>query len=276
MSVAEAETFPEADEVMISGLKISLYGRKSGIPVILSPGLGGHGAYWRPQVKALMNRFRVVLYDHRGTGASSRDPLPADYSASNLAEDISLILEGLDYEAAHIIGHAAGAVAGLKLALDHPNRVLSVTSVNGWAKAEAYFKRCFDIRLKIFAAGGPEAYLKAQPLFLFPAEWIADNLEALDEQAVHHAPGFQSEATLRARIKALSDFDITERLEDITCPVLVMASLDDMLVPVRASAHLAEGLPNAQFIALPWGGHAVNITVPEEFDRHLLTFLREL
>jgi aminoacrylate hydrolase len=276
MSVAETDTFPEAEEVTISGLRVSLYGRKSGIPVILSPGLGGHGAYWRPQVKALMNRFRVILYDHRGTGASSRDPLPADYNAAHLAEDIALILEGLDYEAAHIIGHAAGAVAGLKLALDHPNRVLSITSVNGWAKAEAYFKRCFDIRLGIYEAGGPEAYLKAQPLFLFPAEWIADNLEALDEQVSHHAPGFQSEATLRARIKALSDFDITERLEDITCPVLVMASLDDMLVPVRASAHLAEGLPNAQFVALPWGGHAINITVPEEFDRHLLTFLREL
>jgi aminoacrylate hydrolase len=276
MSVPEPDTFPEADEVMISGLKVSLYGRKSGIPVILSPGLGGHGAYWRPQVKALMNRFRVILYDHRGTGGSSRDPLPADYSATNLAEDLSLILDGLDYEAAHIIGHAAGAVAGLQLALNQPNRVLSVTSVNGWAKAEAYFKRCFDIRLGIYETGGPEAYLKAQPLFLFPAEWIADHLEELDEQATHHAPGFQSEATLRARINALASFDITEQLEDITCPVLVMASLDDMLVPVRASAHLAEGLPNAQFIALPWGGHAINITVPEEFDRHLLTFLREL
>ena len=273
---AEAETFPKADTVTIDGLAVSLYGRPAGIPIVMSPGLGGHGAYWRPQVKALANRYRVILYDHRGTGASDRADLPGNYTATHLAQDIATILDGLDYEAAHIVGHAAGAVAGLQLALDAPHRVLSVSAINGWAAAEAHFKRCFEIRTAIYRSGGPEAYLKAQPLFLFPAEWIADHLEDLDAQVQHHAAGFQSEATLMARIGALSDFNILDRLPDISCPVLVMGALDDMLVPVRASAYLAEGLPNAQFVAVPWGGHAVNITVPEEFDRYLLTFLREL
>lgn len=273
---AAAETFPEAETVTIDGLAVSLYGRPAGIPVVMSAGLGGHGAYWRPQVKALSNRYRIILYDHRGTGQSDRAPLPADYDARHMAQDITAILDGLDYEAAHIVGHAAGAVAGLQLALDHPHRVLSVSAINGWAVAEDHFKRCFEIRTAIYRAGGPQAYLKAQPLFLFPAEWIADHLDELDAQAAHHTAGFQDEATLMARIGALGRFDIRERLSEITCPVLVMGSLDDMLVPVRSSAHLAEGLPNAQFVAVPWGGHAVNITVPEEFDRYLLTFLREL
>lgn len=276
MSEAEPAPLPEPETVTIDGLAVSLYGRPAGIPVVLSPGLGGHGAYWRPQVRALMNRYRVVLYDHRGTGESDRAPLPEDYSVAHMAGDIAAILDGLDYEAAHIVGHAAGALAGLQMALDAPERVLSVSAINGWAAIEPYTLRCFDIRLGIYRSGGPEAYLKAQPFYLFPAEWIADHLDDLDAQAAHHAAGFQSEQALLARIKALSDFDIRERLGDIACPVLVMGSLDDMLVPVRASAHLAEGLPNAQFVAVPWGGHAVNITVPEEFDRYLLTFLREL
>lgn len=278
MSAAEADDrpFPEAETVTIDGLAVSLYGRPAGIPIILSPGLGGHGAYWRPQVRALMNRYRVVLYDHRGTGESDRADLPEGYSVAHMAGDIAAILDGLDYEAAHIVGHAAGAIAGLQLALDAPERVLSVSAINGWAAIEPYTLRCFDIRMGIYRSGGPEAYLKAQPFYLFPAEWIADHLDALDDQAHHHAVGFQSEQALTARIKALSEFDIRERLGNITCPVLVVASLDDMLVPVRASAHLAEGLANAQFVAVPWGGHAVNITVPEEFDRYLLTFLREL
>lgn len=276
MSDAEPAPLPEPETLTIDGLSVSLWGRPAGIPVILSPGLGGHGAYWRPQVRALMNRYRVVLYDHRSTGASDRADLPENYSAAHMAGDIAAILDGLDYEAAHIVGHAAGALAGLQLALDAPERVLSVAVINGWAACEPYTLRCFDIRMGIYRAGGPEAYLRAQPLFLFPAEWIADHLDDLDAQAHHHAAGFQSEQALTARIGALSDFDIRDRLSDITCPVLVMGSLDDMLVPVRASANLAEGLPNPQFVAVPWGGHAVNITVPEEFDRYLLTFLREL
>lgn len=276
MSEPDVAPLPEPDVLTIDGLSVSLYGRPAGIPVILSPGLGGHGAYWRPQVRALMNRYRVVLYDHRGTGMSDRVDLPDDYSVAHMAGDIAAILDGLDYEAAHIVGHAAGALAGLQLALDAPERVLSVSVINGWAAIEPYTLRCFDIRMGIYRAGGPEAYLKAQPFYLFPAEWIADHLDDLDAQAEHHAAGFQSEQALVARIGALSAFDIRDRLADITCPVLVMGSLDDMLVPVRASANLAEGLPNPQFIAVPWGGHAVNITVPDEFDRYLLTFLREL
>lgn len=266
-------SLPQAETIEISGLAVSLFGKPAGVPVILSPGLGGHGAYWMPQVEALAQRYRVILYDHRGTGASSREELSASYHARHMAEDIALILDGLDYEGAHIVGHAAGAIAGLQLALDQPNRVLSVTSVNGWAYADRYFKRCFDIRLGVYAAGGAEAYLKAQPVFLYPAEWIADHLEELDAQAEHHAPGFQSEANLRARIHALSTFDISQRLDEIGCPVLVVGALDDMLVPVRSSAYLAENLPNAQCRILGWGGHAVNLTVADEFNGVLTGFL---
>jgi len=267
---------PAAETVLISGLAVTMYGRKAGVPLILSPGLGGHGAYWMPQVEALAQRYRVILYDHRGTGRSDREELSANYHARHMAEDIALIMDGLDYEGAHIVGHAAGAVAGLQLALDQPNRVLSLTCVNGWAMAEPYFRRCFDIRLGIYEAGGAQAYLRAQPVFLFPAEWIADHLEELDAQAAHHAPDFQSEANLRARIGALAGFDIRAQLEGITCPVLVVGTLDDMLVPVRASAFLAEHLPNAQCRILGWGGHAVNITVPDEFNSVLTSFLGDL
>lgn len=272
--LAEAQALPETETVTISGLAVTLCGRKAGIPVLLSPGLGGHGAYWTPQVARLCEKYRVILYDHRGTGASDREELSGSYHARHMAEDIALILDGLDYEAAHIVGHAAGAVAGLQLALDQPERVLSLTSVNGWAVADPYFKRCFDIRTQIYKSGGAEAYLRAQPLFLFPAEWIADHLHELDEQAAHHAPGFQSEANLMARIGALKGFDISAQLEDIRCPVLVIGTLDDMLVPVRSSAKLAEGLPNAQCRIIGWGGHAVNITVPDEFNDLLITFLK--
>ena len=262
------------EKIIIDGLAVTLYGPPGGSPVLMSAGLGGSGAYWKPQVAPLAKKHRVILYDHRGTGGSERGGLPSPYSAGHLAEDMVRIIE--HFGPAHIVGHAAGAVAGLELALRRPELVRSLCAVNGWAVADRHFKRCFEIRLAIYEAGGPEAYLKAQPLFLFPAEWISDHLDELDDQAAHHAGGFQDEATLRARIGALAGFDIAAKLGRIGCPVLVIGTEDDMLVPVRCSRQLAAGLPHAKLVLMPKGGHAVNITEAAAFDRILIGFLETL
>jgi aminoacrylate hydrolase len=264
-----------AEKRTIGGLAVTIYGPPEADPILMSAGLGGHGAYWKPQIAALSAKYRVILYDHRGTGASARE-IPHPYSARNLAQDLGIILDGLDLPAAHIVGHAAGGVAGLELALLQPDRLKSLTVVNGWAIADPHFKRCFEIRMAIYKAGGPEAYIKAQPLFLFPAEWISDHLFELDEQAKHHVEGFQEEATLFARIGALRDFDITKQLGQVPCPVLLICSEDDMLVPARCSDALAAGLPDATLIAMPRGGHAINVTEPAAFNAHLISFLETL
>jgi aminoacrylate hydrolase len=263
-----------AETRTIDGLAVTLYGPAGGEPVLMSAGLGGHGAYWKPQLAALTQKHRVIFYDHRGTGASER-AIPSPYSGDDLALDMARILDGLKIPSAHIVGHAAGGIAGLQLAASQPEKVKTLTVVNGWAVADRHFKRCFEIRTAIYKAGGPLAYLKAQPLFLFPAEWISDHLDELDAQAEHHAPGFQDEATLMARIGALAGFNITADLDRITCPVLVIGTEDDMLVPVRSSHQLAQGLPNATLVVMPRGGHAVNITEATAFDTHLIGFLEK-
>ncbi|HWW25251.1 MAG TPA: alpha/beta fold hydrolase, partial [Caulobacter sp.] len=75
--------------------------------VILSAGLGGSGAFWKPQMDALLQRFRVVLYDHRGTGRSART-LTEPHSVAAMGEDIVKVMDALGLERAHIVGHAAG------------------------------------------------------------------------------------------------------------------------------------------------------------------------
>ena len=264
-----------AETLNLDGLAVTLYGPRDAEPILLSAGLGGAGAYWKPQIAALSAKYRVILYDHRGTGASARE-IPHPYSSRDLAQDMAIILDGLKLDSAHIMGHAAGGIAGLELAFRQPDRVKSLTVVNGWAVEDAHFKRCFEIRTAIYKAGGPEAYVKAQPLFLFPAEWISDHLGELDEQAKHHVAHFQAEATLFARIGALRDFDIAKQLGQIPCPVLLICSEDDMLVPARCSDVLAAGLPDATLIVLPRGGHAVNVTEPAAFNSHLIAFLEKL
>lgn len=240
--------------------------------VLLSAGLGGSGAFWAPQMEALTARFRVVLYDQRGTGRSDR-ALPSPYAVADMARDIGKIIDALGEEAAHIVGHAAGGLAALQLALDRPSRVLSLAVVNGWSRPDPHIARCFRTRISLLNDSGPEAYVHAQPLFLYPADWISQNAARLEAEEVHHLAGFQGRENMLARINALLAFDIDDRLGEIACPVLVSAAADDMLVPSLCSRRLAERLPNATLDVAPWGGHAFTATVPAAFNAALIAFL---
>lgn len=240
--------------------------------VLLSAGLGGSGAFFGPQMAALTARFRVVLYDQRGTGQSDRT-LPSPYAVSDMAKDMAGVIDALGEEAVHVVGHAAGGLAGLLLALDGPSRVRSLTVINGWSRPDPHIARCFRTRISLLNDSGPEAYVHAQPLFLYPADWISENADRLAEEEAHHLAGFQGRETMLARINALLAFDIEDRLGDIACPVLVSASADDMLVPALCSRLLAERLPNATLDVAPWGGHAFTATVPDAFNAALIAFL---
>ena len=240
--------------------------------VILSPGLGGSGAFWAPQMEALTARFQIVLYDHRGTGRSDRQ-LPSPYAVSDMARDIAGIIDALGEEAVHVVGHAAGGLAALQLALDGPSKVLSVAVVNGWSRPDPHIARCFRTRISLLNDSGPEAYVHAQPLFLYPADWISENAARLAEEEVHHLAGFQGRDNMLARINSVLAFDIDDRLGEIARPVLVSTSADDMLVPALCSRRLAERLPNATLDVAPWGGHAFTATAPDAFNAALIAFL---
>jgi len=240
--------------------------------VLLSAGLGGAGAFWTPQVGSLAERYRVVLYDHRGTGQSG-GPLPDPYAIAGMADDAIEVLNDLGIARCHVMGHALGGLVGLELALRSPARVRSLVLVNAWAKLDAHTAYCFDVRLDLLRHVGPEAYVRAQPLFLFPAPWLSQNAERLAREHAHGVAHFQGTATLLARIAALRAFDVAARLGDIRCPALVMAARDDMLVPWTASRDLADGIPDAELWLTPEGGHACNVTDPAAFNAALRRFL---
>ncbi|WGM46695.1 Putative aminoacrylate hydrolase RutD [Brevundimonas sp. NIBR10] len=255
------------------GLFWEVHDAPTGAPsVVLSAGLGGSAAFWSPQMQALTERFRVILYDHRGTSRSDRSLKP-DHTVAAMAEDIVTVLDATDTPRAHLVGHAAGGNAGLQLALDHPERLDRLVVVNGWSRPDPHVARCFAARTHLLEAFGPAAYVEAQALFLYPPDWISQNDAALRISDAHHVENFPHPDVMLARIGTLLAFDIDDRLSEIVHPVLVSASADDMLIPPRLSRRLAEGLPNATLDVVRYGGHAFTATVPDVFNARLIAFL---
>lgn len=248
---------------------------KPGAPVvILSAGLGGAGGFWRPQIEALSEAFRVVVYDHRGTGANASD-LRGDYSIEDMADDVEEIAEVTGVPSYHFVGHALGGLVGLALTRRPHHRCASLCLVNAWASLDIHTSRCFDVRLSLLEHAGVAAYVSAQPIFLYPAVWLSQNADLVAADIAHGVRSFQGVSNLRARIAALRAFDASGDLDAIHVPTLVFASRDDILVPYTKSQELADRIPDARLMLVNEGGHGFTVTEPATFNAGLVGFMKE-
>lgn len=254
-----------------------LYGAAHGRPPLLfSSGLGGLAGYWQAQLPAVLASGRcAITYDQRGCGRSA-GPLPAPYRIAHMAQDVLQLLDATGTSRCHFVGHALGGLVGLELAQLAPERVASLVLVNAWASLSPHTARCFAARLALLDHAGPLAYLQAQPLFLYPADWSEANAARIDADVAHASAHFPGEAILRARIDALKAFDASAALPRIGAPALALAAGDDLLVPWTRSQALAQGLPGGRLATLAHGAHALNAVEPDAFNTQLLAFLDQV
>ncbi|MGI4837680.1 MAG: pyrimidine utilization protein D [Janthinobacterium lividum] len=240
--------------------------------LVLSSGLGGSARFWGPQLPVLTDHYRVVVYDQAGSGRSPAT-LADDYSIADMARELLTLLDGIEVQRCHFIGHALGGLVGLQLALQRPQLLQSQVLINAWSSPNPHSARCFAVRKNLLRDSGPAAYVQAQALFLYPADWIAANSAQLAEDDAHALAHFPEPQNLLKRIAALQGFDVEAHLSAIQTPTLLIANRDDMLVPWQRSQHLADALPNGELALLEYGGHASSVSDPATFNRVLLDYL---
>jgi aminoacrylate hydrolase len=240
--------------------------------LVLSSGLGGSARFWGPQLPVLTEQYRVVVYDQSGSGRSPAT-LSDDYSIADMARELLALLDSLGIQRCHFIGHALGGLVGLELALQRPQLLQSQVLINAWSSPNPHSARCFAVRKHLLRDSGPAAYVQAQALFLYPADWIAEHSAQLAEDDAHALAHFPEPANLLKRIAALQAFDVEAQLATIQTPTLLLANRDDMLVPWQRSQHLAQQLPHGELALLEYGGHASSVSDVPTFNRVLLDYL---
>ena len=111
-----------------SGLRLHYQRTGKGPDVVMIHGLTGNLAVWHLKIiPMLMDHFRILSYDLRGHGYS--DMPPTGYSCTDMAEDLKGLLDALEIEEAHFVGHSFGADIALYLALLYPERVRRVVAI---------------------------------------------------------------------------------------------------------------------------------------------------
>ena len=195
----------------IGDAEIQYESRGDGPPLMLVPGLGGSGSFWKNQIDEFAAHFRVVTHDHRGAGRSTHSRIA--YSVDQMAADTLKLMDGLGIEAAHYAGHSTGGAIGQIIAQDAGHRLKSLVLSATWPGQDAYFNRCFEMRKLVLQTCGVLDYARISAINLWPAWWIAENDEELSRdnraQAADHAPV----EVMASRIDAIMAFcDSIDRL----------------------------------------------------------------
>jgi aminoacrylate hydrolase len=259
-------------KIMLDDCEIYYEEHGQGFPLMLVSGLGGIGSYWEPQIASFARDYRVIVHDHRGTGRSTKSRMR--YSVEQMAADTLALMDALGIEKAHMVGHSTGGAIGQILSVAEPERVSRVILYSTWTKADAFFRRCFEIRRELLHRSGPSAYVRGSTIFLHPSWWIRDNGEEDGDSANNQVYGDDLVVEIvDSRIQAVLDFDWTARLSQIRAPVLVLGVRNDHLTPAYFSEQLARLVPGAELHIMADGGHAASQTMPEDFNSIVLSYL---
>ncbi|WP_084959001.1 alpha/beta fold hydrolase [Thermoactinospora rubra] len=260
-----------------NGIEIAYesFGRPGGQPLLLIMGLGSQMIMWDDELceRLAEQGHHVVRYDNRDVGLSTHltelgapdlgavmaGTGTAPYLLADMADDAAGLLDALGWEAAHVVGASMGGMIAQELAIRHPDRVLTLTSIMSTPSPE-------------IGRPTPEA---AAVLFSPPArDREAVVAGALEVWRILGSPGYEMDRDRIARIAGLAydrghdpagvsrqlaavlaSGDRTERLAALRIPALVIHGEADPLVQLEGGKATAAAIPGARLVTYPGMGH---------------------
>lgn len=253
------------------------FGERRRPPLLLVMGLGGQMVMWEDEfcLELAGRGYWVIRFDNRDTGRSTilrdapvpsrlqlllRDQRGASYSLSDMAFDAAGLLDHLGLSAAHVVGVSMGGMISQRLAIDHPERVLSLVSIMSSTgnrrvgrihptMLPRFFNRTrvdhegyvIDF-VETFEAIGSRRYLPG-------AERLRGLAERCYERGVHPA------GTSRQLAAVVTAADRTQGLRGVRVPATVIHGDADRLVMPSGGEATAEALPGARLVMIPGMAH---------------------
>lgn len=252
-----------------------LDGAKHVEPVVLIEGLGYGRWMWRWQRSRLESDYRLVVPDNRGTGNSAAPEGP--YTMEAMASDVEAVLADAGIGRAHLVGASMGGMIALQYALEY-DRAESLTLLGSSPGGPEEEPIPEATRERIFAS--PEDADERETIRhrmepAFSERFYQDRRDLVDRIVEWRVEQDAGEDARRAQAAAVEAFDVSDRLDEIELPTLVLHGTADGVVPVRNGRLLAEGLPHAEFVAIEGGSHLAFVEEPDLVTEHVRTFLDE-
>lgn len=201
------------------------------------------------QVRAACTEARTwVVREFPGSGESSMPDGPIDLD--QVIDDSVELMTQLGHEKFHVVGYSLGAVAALKTAAQHADKIITATSLCGWSQSDARMRVTFDLWRRLIAVG-PDLFMRYAVADGYSVDTIAmlepmiDSVAEMASAAVQ--PGSDAHLELDIRV------DIERDLVAIECPTLVIGGRDDRWVDISKSRHIAATVNHSELVELPAG-----------------------
>jgi pimeloyl-ACP methyl ester carboxylesterase len=236
----------------------------SGPPLLMIMGLGGTYSHWDESfLDGLHRDYELIMYDHRGVGASSRVEEP--FTMSQLAEDAAQLLGALELADAHVLGFSMGGMVAQELALSHPELIRALVLASTYSGGEGSQRTrsaTFQRLAEAAAAGDKEGAVQAA--------WEVNVSPAFANDAAAHERFMEigrrrrvAFAVLGAQVNAITAHDTSARLPSLQAPTLVIHGTADQMVPVENGRMIARLIPGARLEILEGAGHLFFWEAPE-------------
>lgn len=250
-----------------------------GRPLVLVMGIGAQRLLWDAALCEMFvdAGFHVVRFDHRDIGQSThldtRVPppgptlvrgilkldVPAPYTLSDMAHDVIGLCDALGIDRAHVVGMSMGGMIGQHLALEHGERLRSLTAVMTTPGGRRYMPEPAALRA-LFAPPpktAEEAGIHLERLFstIGSKAWPVDRERLRVLGAEVHARGMNPRGFLRHFAAVLASGDRRPKLPACRVPTLVVHGSCDPMFPLRAGRRLASLIPEATWLPIAGMGH---------------------
>jgi pimeloyl-ACP methyl ester carboxylesterase len=269
-------------------IEYETFGDHQAAPLLLIMGLGAQMLSWEEDFcgRLAARGFYVIRYDNRDSGLSTKmesagepdllaafggNPNPA-YSLDDLADDAVGLLDALRIHAAHLVGASMGGFIAQLVAINHPERVLSLTSIMsgpGGRDAVPPEPAGAAVLMKVPPATREariEHGLWIRKVLHGPGDPFDDDAETRRVERAYDR-SYYPVGTGRQLVAILAAESRLERLGRVKAPTLVVHGIEDVLVPVENGRQVASAVPGARLIEFEGMGHNLPERVwPQVFD----------
>ena len=264
---------PSAD---LGDLSISYSEHGEGPPVLGIMGFSLDKRFWGPQIPAVTESNRFIIFDNRGMGRSTGG---APASIDQMADDTVRLLDRLGVEKTIVFGISMGGAIAQRLTLDHPDRVKALILAVTWARPTESMLRQHAFMHWLLGLEGwtRQQFLEVSLIRMFSPRFFEVGREVIDQMVravalINEREEWHPEI-LQAQLEAMDKQHLLDELPRVSCPTLVIGGRLDFMAPAFASEELAAAIPGAELHLLETG-HGCMIEEMDAFNALVTDFLR--